>query len=65
MICPIPNPPMDSADISRFRSNLEKHLRGEFSPEEQKQKEELSKRTQLNANRIIKNSGGKNPLLGY
>ena len=65
MICSIPNPPMDTEDISRFRKNLEKHLRKNFTLAERKQVEEKKERSMINANRIIKNCGGKNPILGY
>ena len=61
MIRSIPNPPMDRDDVARFRCNLEKHLRGDFNAEERHRKV----RTEANANRIIANCGGKNPLLGY
>lgn len=33
MIRSIPNPPMDREDVARFRRDLEKHLRGDFSVE--------------------------------
>lgn len=65
MIHSIPNPPMDRADIARFRDTLEKHLRGDFSAEEKHRIETRQARTKANAKRIIANCGGKNPLLGY
>ena len=65
MICSIPNPPMDKEDISRFRENLEKHLRGDFTLAERKQQEEKKERSRTNARRIIENCGGKNPILGH
>lgn len=65
MIRSIPNPPMDRDDVDRFRRNLEKHLRGEFDPEERHRNEESKARAEETANRIIANCGGKNPLLGY
>lgn len=65
MIRSIPNPPMDREDVARFRRNLEKHLRGDFSAEERHRIEERKARTEANAKRIIRNCGGKNPLLGY
>ncbi len=63
MIRSIPNPPMGRDDIARFRSCLKKHLRGDFDAEEWRQIEERRARTAANANRIIANCGGKNPLL--
>lgn len=65
MICSIPNPPMDKDDVLRFRDNLEKHLRGDFSLEERKYKLKKENKSKSNAKRIIENCGGKNPLLGY
>lgn len=65
MIRSIPNPPMDREDVARFRDNLEKHLRGDFSAEERQHIAELKARAQANAKLIINNCGGKNPLLGY
>ena len=54
---------MGRDDIARFRSCLKKHLRGDFDAEEWRQIEERRARTAANANRIIANCGGKNPLL--
>ena len=65
MIRSIPNPPMDRVDVTRFRQNLEKHLRGDFNAEERHHIEARQARTKANAQRIIENCGGKNPLLGY
>lgn len=65
MIRSIPNPPMDRSDVARFRENLEKHLRGQFDAEEKHRMEERRARSEANAKRIIANSGGQNPLLGY
>lgn len=65
MIRSIPNPPMGRDDVARFRRNLEKHLRGDFSAEERHRIEERKARTKANVKRIIRNCGGKNPLLGY
>ncbi len=65
MIRSIPNPPMDRDDVARFRCNMEKHLRGDFSAEERHRNAERKAHTEANAKRIIANCGGKNPLLGY
>ncbi|MDE7386364.1 MAG: hypothetical protein K2N28_04425 [Muribaculaceae bacterium] len=56
---------MDRDDVARFRCNLEKHLRGEFSADEKHQIEARQARAEANAKRIIANCGGKNPILGY
>lgn len=65
MICSIQNPPMDRDDVARFRHNLEKHLRKDFNTAERHRMEVRQARTKANTQRIIKNCGGKNPLLGY
>jgi hypothetical protein len=65
MIRSIPNPPMDQEDVNRFRQKLEKHLHGNYSDEERRSIEERKAKAEANANRIIANCGGKNPLLGY
>ena len=65
MIRSIQNPPMDREDVARFRHNLEKHLRRDFNAKELHYIEERQLRTRANAQRIIENCGGKNPLLGY
>lgn len=56
---------MGRDDVARFRCNLEKHFQGDFNAEERHRIEERNARTQANANRIIENCGGRNPLLGY
>lgn len=65
MIRSIPNPPMDRDDVVRFRCNLEKHLRGDYNAEERHRNAERKARAEANANQIIVNCGGRNPLLGY
>lgn len=65
MIRSIPNPPMDREDVVRFRRNLEKHLRGDFTAEERQRIDELKARSEATAKLIIANCGGKNPILGY
>ncbi len=65
MIRSIPNPPMDRDDVARFRSKLEKHLRGELNSKERHQLELNNLRSEANVKKIIKNCGGKNPILGY
>lgn len=65
MIRSIPNPPMGRDDVARFRKNLEKYLRGEFTAEEKRDIQLQNARAKHAAERIIANSGGKNPILGY
>lgn len=64
MIRSIPNPPMAQDDVIRFRTHLEKHMRGNFTSEEQQRLNENKKRLFANANQIIANCGGINPILG-
>lgn len=65
MIRSIPNPPMDREDIARFRHVLEQHIRGRDDMYGHIDAVAVKKRTAANAKRIIKNCGGRNPLLGY
>lgn len=65
MIRSIPNPPMDRDDVARFRRNLEKHLRGDFTQEERHQIEARKAKEEATYKQIIANCGGKNPILGY
>ena len=63
MIRSIPNPPMGTDDVQRFRSNLRKHLRREFTDEERSEMEQSSARAKAVAQQIIANNGGINPIL--
>ena len=65
MIRSIPNPPMGQDDIVSFRKTIEKHLRGNNTPEELQQIQKNKARAKANAEKIISNCGGKNPILGY
>lgn len=56
---------MDREDVARFRCNLEKHLRGDFNAEERHQMKTREIRAKSNVNKLISNSGGRNPILGY
>jgi len=56
---------MDREDVVRFRQNLAKHLRGDFTEKERREMEERKAREEMITRRIIANCGGKNPLLGY
>ncbi len=56
---------MDREDVARFRRNLEKHLRGDFTAEERHQMESRRVREEAITKRIIENCGGKNPIFGY
>lgn len=65
MIRSIQNPPMGREDVARFRVNMEKHLRGDFNEEERHQRDLRHACMKANAQQIIANCGGKNPILGY
>lgn len=63
MIRSIPNPPMGADDVQRFRTNLRKHLRREFTDEERSAMERHAARAKAIAQQIIANHGGINPIL--
>lgn len=63
MIRSIPNPPMGTDDVQRFRSNLRKHLRREFTDEERSEMGQRTARAKAVAQQIIANHGGINPIL--
>ena len=63
MIPSIPNPPMSSADIRRFRERMARHLRGEFSAEERELASENARKNKAIYDAITANNGGKNPIL--
>ncbi len=65
MIRPIPNPPMNSDDVARFRQAVAKHICDEYTDEERQQMKQRRDTAIANARRIIANCGGKKPLLGY
>lgn len=56
-----PNPPMTREEIKRFRHELARRMRGEFTPSER----ERFNKANNTYNAIINNNGGKNPILGY
>lgn len=60
MIPSNPNQPMTSEDIKRFRSGIARRMRGDFTPQERN----YLKRAKDSYDAIIKNNGGKNPILG-
>ena len=65
MIRSIPNPPMGTDDIIRFREIMDKAIHGNFSMQEREHIEQINARTRANAKRVLANCGGKNPILGY
>lgn len=65
MIHTVPNPKMTKEEVASFRENFIKCVSKDITP---KQKSEVkSKRTKMKSvyNKIIRNNGGKNPILGY
>lgn len=65
MIYSIPNPKMTSAEVREFRRMMRNCISGNFSPEEKRIIEERKKRIQEVGKNILKQHGGKNPILGY
>lgn len=60
MIPSNPNQPMSREDIKRFRSGIARRMSGDFTPQER----ERYNRAKNTYDVIIKNNGGKNPILG-
>ena len=54
---------MGADDVQRFRTNLRKHLRREFTDEERSAMERHAARAKAVAQQIIANHGGINPIL--
>ncbi len=65
MIRSIPNPPMDKSDVKNFRTVMRKCIKGEFSVSEHAHIENKKADMQLAEKIILKNNGGKNPILGF
>lgn len=61
MIPSIPNPLMTREDVTNFRREIARRMRGEFTPQERMR----YVRAENAYKAVIKNNGGKNPILGY
>ena len=60
MIPSNPNPPMSQRDVRRFYSNMYRLLKGDLTPREIA----LYNTAKETYETIIRNNGGKNPILG-
>lgn len=65
MIQSIPNPTMTQDEIRQFRLEMLRRMKGNFTEEERRAAQKRKIRMEEVANRIMKNNGGKNPILGY
>lgn len=66
MIQTISNPKMTPEEVSLFRKeHLRMCIKKDYTPEEAAVIKERQTRMRENYNKIIRNNGGKNPLLGY
>lgn len=61
MIPSNPNPPMSHEDVDRFRENLLRRLRGDYTRREK----ELYERRKKTYNEYMKANGGKNPIFDF
>ena len=65
MIQTVPNPKMTKAEVDKFRQEFSRIVDRRLTPEEKKQVEERVAQMKETAKMIIRNNGGKNPILGY
>lgn len=65
MISSIPNPKMTEQEVKSFRLRLSKVAAMSFSMKERKAIKNKIMKMERIANNVIKNNGGKNPILGY
>ena len=56
---------LSGEDARKFRAYVIKCIRGDFTPEEKLEIERRKARMREINQRIVRNSGGKNPILGY
>ena len=60
MIPSNPNPPMKREEVKRFRNEMSRKMKGEFTPRER----ELYEHRKQTYKAVIANHGGKNPIFG-
>ncbi len=60
MLPSISNPPMTDEDVRRFYARLKRQMEGDFTPSEREQ----YKRAKRAYETVLRNNGGKNPILG-
>jgi hypothetical protein len=65
MIQSNPNPRMTEQEVKNFRDKLRQTMTNSFTPKERKTINGKVKEMKRIARNIIKNNGGKNPILGY
>lgn len=65
MIQTNPNPKMTAKEVDDFRNNIRKCATMDFTPSEIKEIQERKERIHRVALKVIRNNGGKNPILGY
>ncbi len=56
-----PNTPMSKDDVKRFYDTLARQMRGEHTLQER----EMYHKAKESYEEILKNNGGKNPILGF
>ena len=59
------NPEMSLSEVRAFRENLVRCALKDISPQERQAVNERKERMKRVNNKIISNSDGKNPILGY
>ena len=65
MIHTIPNPQMTPHEVCKFRARFARCLSKEIPPEEKAKVRSRRERMRHTYDDILKNNGGKNPILGY
>ncbi len=65
MIHTVPNPKMTTQEVKSFRENFAKCVSKDFTPDKMSEIKKRVVRIKSNYNKIIQNSGGKNPILGH
>jgi len=65
MIQSNPNPRMTTQEVKDFRDRLQKVATMDFDEKEKKSISKRVRRMKRIARNVIKNNGGKNPILGY
>jgi len=61
MIPSNPNPPMTREEVERFRAEMRRKMKGDFTPRER----ELYERAKRTYELYMKANGGKNPLFEF
>ncbi len=64
MIHAVPNPKMTPDEVRAFRENFARCVSKDISPEQMSKVKCRRARIKIVYDRIIRNNGGKNPILG-